>query len=86
MKTVKISVIRKSQTFSQSDLEAAFTWLSEQMTAADLADCETVSVQRKLGLTEVNFSLITTPDRLPPAPFPEPVEVVEAEPDSPPAE
>jgi hypothetical protein len=70
MKTCKISIVRKSQTFAISDLQSAIDWLLEQAAAVDVADCEEVSAHKKMGLTDIHFNLITTPD--PPAPAPPP--------------
>lgn len=78
-KTCRISITRKSQTFAIGDIQSAIDWLLEQAAAVDVADCEEVSAHKKMGLTDIHFSLITTPD--PPAPRPvDPAPDLEPEP------
>jgi len=78
-KTCKISIVRKSQTFAISDIQSAIDWLLAQAAAVDVADCEEVNAHKKMGLTDIHFSLITTPDPPAPAPAPPP----EPEPEQP---
>ena len=79
-KTCRISITRKSQTFAIGDIQSAIDWLLEQAAAVDVADCEEVSAHKKMGLTDIHFSLITTPD--PPAPRPvDPAPDLEPEPE-----
>lgn len=66
MKQLDINLSRKSETISTTELEAVFAWITAQMNAVSLEECDYVSVSTNQAGTIINFNLATLPEEQPP--------------------
>ena len=62
MKQIDINISHKSETVSTAALESVFTWITAQMNAVSLEECDYVSVSTNQSGTIINFNLATLPD------------------------